>query len=115
MSGATSHACQARTRSINKRLIPSSSSTGQYAVIGCKLQVPALYMHHANEICNKQLNREPIFGMKMYCGQPTEIFPSFELGTVTMTGWLVGGKSCLSVRAINRSTSTNGALRYHIY
>jgi len=31
--------------------------------------------------------------------------PSFQLGTVTLAGWLVGGKSCLSVRAINRSAS----------
>ena len=31
-------------------------------------------------------------------------FPSFQLGTFTLAGWLVGGKSCLSVRVINRST-----------
>jgi len=31
--------------------------------------------------------------------------PSFQLGTVTLAGSLVGGKSCLSVRAIDRSTS----------
>ena len=30
-------------------------------------------------------------------------------------GWLVGKSRRVSVRAINRSTSTNGALRYHIY
>jgi len=36
-----------------------------------------------------------------------KLFPSFQLGTVTLAGWLVCGKSCLSrtVRAINRSTS----------
>jgi len=50
-------------------------------------------------------------------GLPLTVFavPSFQLGTVTLAGWLVGGKSRLSVRAINRSTSKNGALRYHIY
>jgi len=26
----------------------------------------------------------------------TFVFPSFQLGTVTLAGWLVGGKSCLS-------------------
>jgi len=31
--------------------------------------------------------------------------PSFQLGTVTLAGWLVGGKSCLFVHAINRPTS----------
>jgi len=37
------------------------------------------------------------------------IFPSFQLGTVTLAGRLV------SVRAINRSTSTNCSLRYQIH
>ena len=36
MGGATSHACQSVTRSLSKRLIPS---TGRYAVIGWSLQV----------------------------------------------------------------------------
>ena len=40
--------------------------------------------------------------------------PSFQLGTVTLAGWLIVSKLCLSVRAINRSTSTNGALRYQL-
>jgi len=41
-------------------------------------------------------------------------FPSFQLGTVTLAGWLVGWwlvsrVACLSVRAINRSTSSAAA------
>jgi len=64
----------------------------------------------------------------------------FQLGTVTLAGWLVGGKSCLSrvcprykyidvwfsqragflllqvkQRRFVTDDHTNGALRYHIY